>query len=160
VHGITTKTYLDTENVDGKAEVTIPVVLSYMKIENVSTQFSSVPFHPMVLPTNIHPSLIEAFAADGTPLGPIITLLGRRWNHDTTLHVPGDHSLVIAEDVLLQSEQGRQHAKISVILKVREHHYLGLLPIKTSGLPRRARRLYFGARDEDGLHRPGANYER
>lgn len=132
-HGITTKTYLDTENVDWKTEVTIPVLLSYMKIERVGTQFSSVPFHPMVLPTNIQPALIEAFSVDGAPLGPVITLLGRRWNHDTTLHKTGDHSFVLAEDVLLESANGRHHAKINMTLQVREHHYLGPLPIKIVG---------------------------
>jgi hypothetical protein len=135
VHGITTKTYLylDTENIDWKTEVTIPVLLSYTKIEGINTRFSSVPFHPMVLPTNIHSSLIEAFSEDGTPLGPVIVLLGKRWNHDTTLHMPGEHAFVLAEDVLLQSAQGRHHAKINVVLQVREHHYLGPLPIKIVG---------------------------
>jgi hypothetical protein len=133
VHSITTKTYLDTENVDWKTEVTIPVLLSYTKIEQVGTQFSSVPFQPMVLPSNIQPALIEAFSVDGTPLGPIITLLGKKWNHDTTLHKPGDHSFVLAEDVLLESAHGRYHAKINIRLQVREHHYLGPLSIKIVG---------------------------
>jgi Restriction endonuclease len=133
-HGITTRTYLDTESVDWKKEVTIPVLLSYMKIEGIGTQFSSVPFQPMVLPTNIHPALVEAFSVDGTPLGPIITLLGRRWNHDMTLHKPGDHSFVLADDVLLESAQGRHHhARITITLQVREHHYLGPLSIKMVG---------------------------
>ncbi len=133
VHGITTKTYLDTENIDWKTEVTIPVLLSYTKIESINTRFSSVPFHPMVLPTNVHSSLIEAFSEDGTPLGPVIVLLGKRWNHDTTLHVPGERSFVLAEDILLESLHGRHHAKISVVLQVSEHHYLGPLPIKIVG---------------------------
>jgi len=132
-HGITTRTYLDTENIDWKTEVTIPVLLSYTKIENIGTQFSGVPFQPMAVPTNVHPALIEAFSVDGTPLGPIITMLGRRWNHDTTLHKPGDHSFVLAEDVLLESASGRHHAKINIMLQVREHHYLGPLSIKMVG---------------------------
>jgi hypothetical protein len=133
VHGITTKTYLDTENIDWKTEVTIPVLLSYTKIEDIGTRFSSVPFHPMVLPTHIHPSLVETFSTDGTPLGPVIVLLGKRWNHDATLRVSGEHSFVLAENVLLESLHGRHHAKISVVLQVREHHYLGPLPIKIVG---------------------------
>src|SRR5437016_6242696 len=133
VHGIATRTYLDTENVDWKTEVTIPVLLSYTKIEGISTRFSSVPFHPMVLQTNVHHSRIEAFSEDGTPLGPVIVLLGKKWNHDATLHVPGEHTFVLAEDVLLQSEQGQHHAKINVVLQVREHHYLGPLPIRIVG---------------------------
>jgi hypothetical protein len=133
VHGITTNTYLDTENIDWKTEVTIPVLLSYTKIEGISTRFSSVPFRPMVLPTNVHPSLVEAFSEDGAPLGPVIALLGKRWNHDTTLHVPGEHAFVLSEDVLLQSAHGRNHAKIKVVLQVREHHYLGPLPINIVG---------------------------
>jgi len=47
--------------------------------------------------------------------------------------VPGDHSLVLAEDVLLQSGQGRFHAKISIVLQVRRRDCLGPLPIKIVG---------------------------
>ena len=132
-HGITTRTYLDTENVDWKTEVSIPVLMSYSKIDNVGTHFSSVPFQPMVLPTGTHPGLIEAFSVDGTPLGPVIVLLGKRWMHDDALHKPGEHKFVLAEDVLLESPMGRHHAKISITLLVSEHHYFGPLSISVVG---------------------------
>ena len=66
VRNVATKTYLDTENVDWRTEVTIPVLLSYTKIEGVSNRFYSVPGHPMVLPSTPHIPLIETFAPDGT----------------------------------------------------------------------------------------------
>lgn len=133
VHAIATKTYLDTENVDWKTEVTIPVLMSYLKIESIGFKFSGVPGHPMVLAGNVRPPMIEAFSTDGTPLGPIIALVGRQWNHDPSLQVPGDHSILVAEDVLLQAGQLRHHAKINAILNVRQHHYYGPLPINIVG---------------------------
>jgi hypothetical protein len=132
-YSITTRTYLDTENVDWKTEVTIPVLMDYTKIENIGIQFSSVPFQPMVLPTGTHPGLIETFSGDGTPLGPVIVLLGKRWMHDDALHKPGEHKFVLAEDVLLESPMGRHHAKVSITLLVSVHHYLGPLAINVVG---------------------------
>jgi hypothetical protein len=132
-HAITTRTYLDTENVDWKTEVSIPVLMSYTKIDSIGTHFSSVPFKPMALPTATSAGLIKTFSVDGTPLGPVIVLLGKRWMHDNALHKPGEHKFVLAEDVMLESPMGRHHAKISITLLVSEHHYLGPLSISVVG---------------------------
>ena len=73
--------------------------------------------------------------------------------------MPGDHSFVLAEDVLLQAEQGRFHAKISVVLQVREHHYSGPLPIKIVGF-RDEQEGLSGAKDGNRIHRPCTDHER
>src|SRR5260370_3451483 len=44
--GIDTRTYIDTESVDWKSEVTIPVLLTRTKLDSWSVQFSSVPCFP------------------------------------------------------------------------------------------------------------------
>ncbi len=131
--GIETRTYLDTENIDWRSEVTIPVLLSRTKLDSFGVRFSSVPGFRCAIPTNIPSPLIETFAEDGTPLGPIITLLGKRWNHDDRLHQPGEHSLVLAEHALLDVGDVRYHTKLEARIKVKHCLYLGPLPIKMVG---------------------------
>jgi hypothetical protein len=133
-HCIDTRTYVDTENIEWKTEMSIPFLLTYSKIERIGIQFSSVPFRPMCIPTNILPPLIETASLDGAPTGPVMVLLGKKWNHDPSLHTPGDRTFVLAEDVLLQSPAaGWTHAKVTINLQVREHHYLGPLPVSMVG---------------------------
>jgi hypothetical protein len=64
--GIDTRTYLDTESFDWKSEVTIPVLLTGIKIDRWSVRFSNVPGFPWGAPTGVFFPLIETFA-------------GRRW---------------------------------------------------------------------------------
>jgi hypothetical protein len=131
--GIDTRTYLDTENIDWKSEVTIPVLLSRTKLDSWGVKFSPVAGFPWGVPTNISSPLIETFAEDGTPLGPIITLLGRKWNHDENLQQPGEHLFVLAEHVLLNIGDVRYHTKLEAKITVKRCHYLGPLPIRIVG---------------------------
>jgi hypothetical protein len=131
--GIDTRTYLDTESVDWKSEVTIPVLLTRAKLDAWSVRFSSVPGCQWGAPTNIPFPFIETFAEDGTPLGPIITLLGKIWNHDESLHEPGEHTVLLAEHVLLNVGDTRRHTKLKAVIKVERCYYLGPLPVKMAG---------------------------
>lgn len=134
--GIDTRTFLDTENTDWKSEVTIPVLLIRAKLDGWSFTFASSPdIDPALwgMPTNIHPNLIPTYDLDGTPLGPIITVLGRRWNHDESLHEPGEHKIVLSSHILLGAGDQRFHVKLEARLKVSRHHYLGPLPIQMTG---------------------------
>jgi hypothetical protein len=131
--GIDTRTYLDTESVDWKSEVTIPVLLTRIKLDGWSAQFSSVPGFQWGIPTNIPFPFIETFAEDGTPLGPIITLLGKIWNHDKSLHDPGEHTVLLAEHVLVNVGDTRCHTKLEAVIKVERCYYLGPLPVKMAG---------------------------
>ena len=131
--GIDTRTYLDTESVDWKSEVTIPVLLTRTKLDSWRVRFSSIPGFQWGTPTDIPFPFIETFAEDGTPLGPIITLLGRVWNHDENLHEPGQHAVVLAEHVLLNVGGNRLHTKVEAVLKVERCYYLGPLPVKMAG---------------------------
>jgi hypothetical protein len=131
--GIDTRTYLDTENIDWKSEVTIPVLLTRAKLDSWNVRFSAIPGLPWAVPTNIPFPFIETFSEDGTPLGPIITLLGKKWNHDQRLHEPGEHLILLAEHVLLKVGDARYHTKLEAIIKVERRYYLGPLPIKMVG---------------------------
>jgi hypothetical protein len=131
--GIETGTYLDTEDVDWKSEVTIPFLLTRVRLDSWSVRFSSVPGFPWGAPANIPFPFIETFAQDGTPLGPIIALLGYKWNHDERLHEPGEHEVLLADDVLLDVRGSRRHTRIEARIKVARCYYLGPLPIKMTG---------------------------
>jgi len=96
-------------------------------------RFSSVPGFRWGAPTNIPFPFIETFAEDGTPLGPIITLLGKIWNHDENLHEPGEHKVLLAEHVLVNAGGARYHTKLEATIKVDRCYYLGPLPVRMAG---------------------------
>jgi len=101
--GVDTRTYLDTESVDWKSEVTISVLLTRAKLDSWRVQFSSVPGFQWEMPTDVPFPFIETFAEDGTPLGPVITLLGKVWNHDEGVREPGEHRVTLAEHALVDA---------------------------------------------------------
>lgn len=136
VQGIDTRTYVDTESIDWKSEVTIPVLLTRAKLDGWMFRFSGAPGVPpdqWGVPTNIVPHFIETFAPDGTPLGPIITLLGKKWNHDSSLHEPGQHTVLLADHILLDGGDERFHTKIEAVINVSRCYYLGPLAVKMVG---------------------------
>jgi hypothetical protein len=133
---IDTRTYLDTESFDWKSVVTIPVLLTRVKIDAWSVRFSSVrsvPTSRWGVPTNIPFPFIETFAEDGTPLGPIITLLGKVWNHEERLHEPGQYTVLLGEHVLLNVGESRCHTRLESVIRVKRCYYLGPLPVKMAG---------------------------
>ncbi len=131
--GIETRTYVDTESVDWKSEVTIPVLLTRIRIYSWSVQFCAVPGFPWGVPTNVPFPFIETIAPDGTHLGPIVTLLGKVWNHDKSLHEPGEHKVLLAEHVLLSVDETQFHTKLEAVIRVKRHRYFGPLPVKMAG---------------------------
>ncbi len=132
-HGLDTRTYIDTESVDWRTDVTIPVLLVRVKLDAWAASFSGLPGYRWAIPTNVPFPLIETFAVDGSPLGPIITLLGRKWNHDEALHEPGEHRVTLAEHVLVNTGDAQAHTKIEVRLKVERCYYRGPLGISLAG---------------------------
>ena len=130
---IDTRTYIDTESADWGTKVTIPILLIRVRLASWSVTFSTVPGQPWAVPTNIPFPLIETFAPDGTRLGPIITLLGRKWNHDETLHEPGEHTVTLEEHVLVNAGNIQGHTKISANLIAERWFYSGPLGVKLAG---------------------------
>ena len=131
--GVDTRTYLDTESVDWKSEVTIPVLLMMAKLDSWRVQFSGVPGFQWGAPTDVPSPLVETFAEDGTPLGPVITLLGKIWNHDERLREPGEHRVTLAEHVLVDAGGARRHTKLEALVRAKSRYYLGPLPVKMVG---------------------------
>jgi hypothetical protein len=132
-HGIDTRTYIDTESQDWKTEVSIPVILVRVVLHSWAVTFSNPPGFPAAIPTNIPFPLIETFAEDGTPLGPILVLLGKKWNHDESLHLPGDHSVLLANHVIVYAGSTQGHVKIVARLRVERRYYKGPLRISVAG---------------------------
>ncbi len=131
--GIDTRTYLDTESTDWRSEVTIPVLLTRVKLDAWSVRFSGVPGIPAApwgVPTDIPFPFIETFAEDGTPLGPIVTLLGKISNHAQSLHEPGEHIVLLADHVLLNVGETRCHTRLEAVIRVKRCFYLGPFPVK------------------------------
>jgi hypothetical protein len=136
VRAIDTRTYLDTDSAEWKSIVTIPVLLTRVKLDAWSARFSSVPGIPASqwgVPMNTPFPFIETFAEDGTPLGPIITLLGKVWNHEEKLHEPGQHTVLLSGHVLLNLGDKRCHTRLEAVIRVKRCYYLGPLPIKMVG---------------------------
>ncbi len=131
--GIDTRTYIDTDSVDWRKEIAIPVLLVIVKLNSWAAVFSGVPGYRGAAPTNIPFPLIKTFAEDGTPLGPIIVLLGKKWNNDKSLHEPGEHRIKLAEHVIINVGGTPAHVKIEAILKVERCYYRGLIPITFAG---------------------------
>jgi|SRR5579864_4009717 len=131
--GIDTRTYLDTESIDWKSEVTIPVLVTRIKLDSWSVRFSSVPGHPMAAPTNIPFPFIETFDNAGRSVGPIITLFGKVWNYNDAIHEAGQHTVLLADDALFEVDGAHYHAKLEAIVRVKRCYYLGPLPVKMKG---------------------------
>ena len=132
-HGIDTRTYVDTESQDWRTDVSIPVVLVCVMLHSWAVTFSNPPGFAAAIPTNIAFPLIETFAVDGEPLGPIIVLLGKKWNHDESLHIPGQHSVVLADHVLVYAGSTQGHVRIVAKLRVERRYYRGPLQISVAG---------------------------
>ena len=132
-HGIDTRTYIDTESQDWKTDVSILIVLVRVMLDSWAVTFSNPPGLRAAIPTNIPFPLIETFAQDGTPLGPILVLLGKKWNHDETLHLPGEHSVLLADHVIVNAGSTQGHVKIVARLKVERRYYKGPLRISFAG---------------------------
>jgi hypothetical protein len=134
---IDTRTFVDTESIDWKSEVRIPVLLTRTKLDDLRIVFSGAPgISPALwgVPTDIPFPFIEAFALDGTPLGPMVTVLGRIWNHNQSLHEPGEHTVLLGEHILIEAGDGeRFHTKAEAVIRVSRHKYLGPLPVQMAG---------------------------
>ncbi|WP_420236852.1 restriction endonuclease [Telmatobacter bradus] len=131
--GIVTRTYIDTESLDWNTDISIPVILARVMLHSWAVTFSNPPGFAAAIPTNIPFPFIETFAEDGTPLGPIIVLLGKKWNHDENLHLPGEHSVILADHVLVYAGSTKGHVRIVAKLRVERRYYKGPLRISVAG---------------------------
>ena len=134
--GIETRTYLDTESVDWGNEVTVPVVLDGTKLVAYQFTFSSVrsdAFLPFAMRTDVPVHLVGVKDPPESAVRPLILLLGRRWNNDESLHLPGRHTVLLSEHALVDARDSFGHARIEVQLIVERRFYAGPLGIHLTG---------------------------
>jgi Restriction endonuclease len=135
-YGIDTRTYLDTESEDWGTEITVPIVLERTKLVRYSFKFSNVrsaPFLPLAIRTDIPVHLVELQTPEGDEIGPLILLLGQRWNYDASLHDPGEHSVILIEHAVVDGGQISGHARIEAHLIVEKRFYTGPLGVHLIG---------------------------
>lgn len=134
--GIDTRTYLDTESEDWGTDVSIPILLVGTKLIQYGFSFSTVltaPFLPFAIRTDIPAHLVELRTPEGDEIGPLILLLGRRWNQDESLHIPGDHTITLIEHALVDAKPNWGHARIEAHITVERRFYCGPLGIHLTG---------------------------
>jgi len=128
------RTYVDTESTDWRSEVAIPVLLDRIKLKSFAFRFSSVPGHRMVLSTTGSIADIEMFAEDGSSLGTIWARLARKWNAKEVPHTPGEHTVELSKDAIIDVRGQKSHIRIDALVRVERLYYLGPVPIKVVGL--------------------------
>jgi hypothetical protein len=131
---IDVRTYVDTESTDWRSEVSIPVLLKRIRLGKVSFSFASVPGYPFALGTSRSVPEIETYLSDGTPAGTIRSLLAKKWNDKQIPYTPGQHTVVLAEHVVVPVGSTDAHMRIGASVIVERCYYLGPLPIKVVGL--------------------------
>jgi len=132
--GIATRTYIDTEGIDWRSELSISVAVESRSIKSWQARFSNVPGFEWGHPNDDNSlPLIETYAEDGTEFGPIIVLLGKAWHGDEALHEPGVHDVLLAEHALIDVGGRRVHTRIEATLVVRQSFHLGTLPVRMTG---------------------------
>jgi Restriction endonuclease len=134
--GIETRTYVGNEESEWPSVVSIPVLISQIKLDNWNVSFISVPGHPFSGPVEEIKTTFpftETFDTDGKPLGPILVLLGKKWHEDESLQTPGKHTVTIADHVIIKEEPNEIHTQIDAHINVSLHHFYGPMGVKTEG---------------------------
>jgi hypothetical protein len=131
-HGISTLTFVDTENIDWKSFVTIPVLLERTSVDGVSIRFQSVGNYPWVIPV-ANPLELDIYDIQGIRLGKVRDSVARKWNNCEVEHKPGIQEVLLGDDLLVDSHGDKVHTAIRAFLRTRITYYLGPLPVKVSG---------------------------
>lgn len=126
----------DSGDSEWHSDVSIPVVISVLKIDSLNLGLSSVPGHQFGIPSQprqVPFELIEMIGLDGTPLGPILAELRNRWDEDASLRVPGEHAFNLAEHVVIREGANEFHSRVDAEIRVVQRHYLGPLEVNLKG---------------------------
>ncbi len=134
--GIETRTYLGREDSEWPSAVSVPVLISQVKLDNWNVSFISIPGYPFTGPVEDIKTTFpftETFDIEGQPLGPILVLLGKKWHEDESLQTPGKHTVTIAAHIIIKEGPNDIHTQIDAHINVSLHHFLGPMGIKTEG---------------------------
>jgi hypothetical protein len=131
--GITTRTYVDTENADWRADVAITVLVIRHELR-YQIGLASIPNHPFDLPGNVPFQEIELFTPAREPLGRVDVIVDKLWIDEVVPHEEGTHTLTLVDHAVIPVEGKECHAMVELTAHVKHHAYLGSVPVKMTGL--------------------------
>lgn len=132
-HRIDTCRLIDTESIDWKAYVTVPVFLRRTLVSSVSLELRNmlrVPMSAMYWPIS---KGYRIFSENGDFLGTVRSLLASKWNNSEIEREPGTKEVLIGERVIWEVEEERILIDILVHIVVERAYYLGQVPVSLRG---------------------------
>lgn len=131
-HGIDTFRLLDTEGVDWKTYVTIPVLLERSYLKSFSMGFKGV--GPFRLPSSTEAlANLGLLSEDGTNLGTVRQILHSKWDKQEIPHEAGVHEVMVGSGVSSEFQGVISKLDVSASVVVGRKYYLGPLPIHVKG---------------------------
>ena len=129
--GIDTLRLVDTGSKNWKAYVSIPTLLerTYLKTYSLRFNFKSRP--RLVMTTDL--SFLQVFSEDGTLLGTVGEILGRKWNKEGIPHEPGEYEVLLVKNGLFSGGEEMTEATLKATVGVARDFYFGQLPIDVRG---------------------------
>jgi len=131
-HGIDTFRLLDTEGVDWKTYVAVPVLLERSYLRSFSMGFKGV--GPFRLPSSTEAlANLDLRSDDGTNLGTVKQILHSKWDKQEIPHEAGVHEVIVGLGVSAEHQGVISKLDVSASVVVGRKYYLGPLPIHVKG---------------------------
>ncbi len=128
-HGIDTFRLVDTRSKNWKVYATVPTLLERTYLKSYSLRFNFKSRPRLVMKTNL--LFLQVFSEDGTLLGTVGEILGRKWNKEGIPHEPGEYEVLLVKNGLVGEE--RTKATLNATVRVAREFYFGQLPIDVRG---------------------------
>jgi hypothetical protein len=130
--GIDTLCLIDSEGVDWKTYVPIPLLIERTFIDQYSLTVTgvgrvSLPYAPQDL------GAMPMCADDGTALGTPFKTMHRKWNKEQIPHEPGAYRVELGKQVNVEYEGVTSKVDIDAQVIVKREFYLGPLQVYTQG---------------------------
>jgi len=131
-HGIDLFRLIDTESVDWRTYVTIPVLLqrTFMKFSMEVSGSGNI-----VLPADPQDLInLDLHRDDGTDIGNVKRILQAMWDKQEIPHAPGTREVLIGKDLTVHFMGRESKVDVSATVVVVTAYYFGPLPVEVRGL--------------------------
>ncbi len=132
VYCIDTFRLIDTENIDWKAYVSIPVLLARCHLKGCSFIFKNFEILPPEI-SNIDVTGFRVFDVDDKPLGTIKELIVKKWNKQEIKHEAGEKEVLLGENLFIEINDRKYRTTLIAQVEIKEECYFGNLPIHVQG---------------------------
>jgi hypothetical protein len=132
-HGIDTFRLVDTANVDWKSYAALSWLLKRTHLKSYSLHVRGVGYF-MIPYSPIELSELELKTADGVSIGTSIQILRNKWDRAEMPREPGQHEVLIGQNLTINYRNTEGHVDISAFVVVGVEYYFGHLPIEMRGL--------------------------